>query len=788
MVILMRIRLLCAALLALTAVTLAPIAAPQVFTSSAWAAVVRQIVVEGNQRVEYDTVMSYLQFSVGQDASPEKIDESVKVLFQTGLFADVQIINRGGTLVIKVVENPLINQVNFEGNTAIDDKALQKEVEVKERMIFTRAQAQSDTQRVLALYQKAGYYNVNVAPKIIRHQDNRVNLVFEINEQGKTTIKSINFTGNNAFSGYALRSVMATKEHSWWNYFQRNDTYDADRLEYDKELLRRYYLKHGFADIEIVSAEAQLSPDGENFDVNITLSEGSHYTIADVAVDIGSSNLDPEKLRDVVKTGVGDSYDASKVDKTVENLTLEASRQGYVFARVEPKVDRNSGVGSLNLSYTVAEGTRAYVERIEITGNRRTLDDVVRRELQIFEGDAFNRTLVERARRRLTALDFFDKIDFREEEGSAPDKVVLFVDLVEKSTGKIAFSLGYSSTEKVIGSVELTERNLLGKGQFLRINTTASFKKQSVDFSFTEPYFMGMPISAGFDLFATNTDNTDFSSYKSRQVGGALRTGFDLDEYSSLDFKYYVAFRKTKGIDASIAAPAIIAQEGNNWKSSVGATYTWDDLDNPNIPTTGFRGQLDGEVAGLGGTTRYGRLEAHGWYFFPVYEESVVLKLEGNAGHIQSFGGKDVPLQDRFFHGSDTFRGFAKAGVGPRQVNNGGGTDSIGANSYAIGTVEMTFPVGLPEGWGISGAAFTDFGTVFGSDDDSVLRGAGTCTSANSAKNCDVFKNMAFRASVGAGLIWQSPFGPLRFEVAYPLLKADYDEKELFRFSIGTRF
>lgn len=784
----MRVRLLCAVFLALAVVSLSPIANPSLFGASAQAAVVRQIVVEGNQRVEYDTVLSYLQFQAGQDATPERIDETVKVLFQTGLFSDVQISQRGGTLVIRVVENPLINQVNFEGNTAIDDKALQKEVEVKERMIFTRAQAQSDTQRVLALYQKAGYYNVNVAPKIIRLQDNRVNLVFEINEQGKTTIRSINFTGNNAFSGNALRSVMATKENSWWNYFQRNNTYDPDRLEYDKELLRRYYLKHGFADIEIISADAQISDDGEYFDINISINEGPHYTIADVAVDIGSSNLDPERLRDVVKTGVGDSYDATKVDKTVENLTLEAARQGYVFARVEPKVDRDNAAGSLNLSYTVAEGTRAYVERIEITGNRRTLDHVIRRELQIFEGDAFNRTLIERARRRLTALDFFEKIDFREEEGSAPDKVALFIDVVEKSTGKISFSAGYSSTEQVIGTVELTERNLLGKGQFLRLNTTVSFKRQALDFSFTEPYFMGMPISAGFDLFATNTDNTKYSSYKSRQVGGALRTGFDLDEYSSLDFKYYLAFRKTRGIDLDTASPAVIAQEGDSWKSSVGATYTWDDLDDPNTPTTGFRGQLDAEVAGLGGTTRYGRLEAHGWYFFPVYEESVVLKLEANAGHIQSFGGKDVPLQDRFYHGSDTFRGFARAGVGPHQVNNAGSTDSIGANSYAIGTVELTFPLGLPEAWGIQGAAFSDFGTVFGSDDDSVARGTGTCTATASTRNCDVFADAVFRASVGAGIIWQSPFGPLRFDVAYPLLKADFDEKELIRFSIGTRF
>lgn len=784
----MRFRLLCAVILALTVVTLAPVAAPALLMTAAQAAPISNIAVEGNQRVEYDTVLSYLQFTKGENVTPQKIDESIKTLFQTGLFSDVQINQRGSTLVIKVVENPLINQVNFEGNSAIDDKALQKEVEVKERMIFTRAQAQSDTQRVLALYQKAGYYNVNVAPKVIRLADNRVNLVFEINEQGKTTVRTINFTGNNAFSAGALQGVMATKEHSWWNYFQKNDTYDPDRLEYDKELLRRYYLKHGFADVEIVSADAQLTSDGEHFDINITINEGPHYTVSDVAVDIGQSNLDPEKLREVVKTGVGDSYDASKVDKTVENLTLEASRQGFVFAKVEPKVDRNSANGSLNLSYTIAEGTRAYVERIDIVGNRRTLDSVIRRELQIYEGDAFNRTLVERARRRLTALDFFEKIDFREEEGSAPDKIVLVVEVQEKSTGKISFSIGYSTTEKIIGTVEYSERNLLGKGQNLKLNTTLSFKRQSVDFSFTEPYFMGMPIAAGVDLFATNTDYTDYSSYKSKQIGGALRTGFNLDDYSSLDFKYYLAYRNSTGINHKVAAPAIINQEGVNWKSSVGATYTWDDLDDPNIPTTGLRAQLDGEVAGLGGDARYGRLEAHAWYFFPVYEDSVVLKVEGNAGHIQSFGGKDVPLQDRFFEGADSFRGFASAGVGPHQVNNAGGTDSIGANSYAIGTVELNFPTGLPEAWGITGTAFSDFGTVFGSDDKSVPWAAGTSCSGAAGKNCDVFKDAAFRASIGAGIIWQSPFGPLRLEAAYPLLKTKYDEKELFRFSIGTRF
>lgn len=781
----MRNKLFCGALLSLVLFFAMPVATPSGWATQAYAQTIAQIRIEGNQRVEEETVLSYLQFSRGDEFDPEKIDESIKVLFQTGLFSDVQMFQRGNTLVIKLEENPLINKVNFEGNSKLDDAALAKEVEVRERMIFTKARVQSDTQRVLALYQKSGFYNVRVAPKLIRLPENRVNLVFEITEGSETKVKTISFTGNEAFSDGGLRAIIGTQETSWWNFFQKNDTYDPDRLEYDKELLRRHYLRHGYADFNVISADAQLSPDGDYFEIVFVVEEGPRYTIADVAVNIGDTNLDPERLKAVIKTGVGDDYNAVKVDKTVENLALEASRQGFVFAKVEPKVDRNVGQGSLNISYNIEEGRRAYVEQIIIEGNTRTLDEVIRRELLIYEGDAFNRTLIERARRRLTALDFFEKIDFQEEEGSAPDKINLIVAVTEKSTGKISFSIGYSSVEQIVGSVELSERNLLGRGQQVKLNTTLSFKRQNIDFSFTEPYFMGMPISAGFDVFATKTDNTSTSSYESTNIGGALRTGFRLDEYSSVGFKYTLAYRDVSGIDATEASPAIIAQEGSSLKSSVGANYTWDDIDNPIRPTLGFRGQLESEIAGLGGDAYFGRVEAHGWYFYPLYEESIVLKLEGNAGHIEGFNGRDVPLQDRFFKGADSFRGFAQAGVGPRQIGNDGETDAIGAQSYAIATAELTFPVGLPEAWGIEGAAFTDFGTVFGTPEETSAVGENGCTLAT---GCTVFDTMAFRASVGAGLIWQSPFGPLRFELAYPVMKAKYDETEWFRFSIGTRF
>jgi outer membrane protein insertion porin family len=786
----MRIRFLGFLLVLACVLGLGDAVSPVRFVDSVHAATIANVVINGNQRVEDETVLSYMQIGAGDQFSDEAIDESIKSLFQTGLFRDVGIVRQGGSLVVTVSENPLINVVNFEGNSEVDDDTLLKEVEVRESIIFTKARIAADTRRVIAVYQKQGFYNVRVAPKMIRLPENRINLVFEISEGGKTEVKEINFSGNNAFSDSDLRDEIATKEHSRIFFFNRNATYDPDRLNFDKELLRRHYLKNGYADIEVVSAEGRLADDGESFVIDFVVNEGPRYSVADVAVNIGDANLDADPLRRVVKTGVGDTFNAAKVDQSVEKLTLEASNQGFVFAKVEPKVDRNPDSSSVNLTYNIVEGPRTYVERIEIIGNTRTLDEVIRRELRLFEGDAFNRTLVERARRRLTALDYFEKVDFKEEEGSSPDKIVLIVEVVEKSTGSLTFSLGYSSVETVVGSVGLQERNLFGRGYDVKLNTSLSFKRQQIDFSFTDPYFLGLPLSAGIDLFATRTDNKDASSYQSQQFGGALRTGFRLDDFSSVQFKYLIAHREVSGVNQKTAAPAIIESEGKDWKSALSATYTYDDLDNPSRPTTGLRAQLEGELAGLGGDAKYGSLEARAWYFIPFFDEKVVMKIEGNAGHLQKFSNDGIALQDRYFKGSDSFRGFTRSGIGPKQIGNDDQMDSIGATTYAIGTLEANFPVGLPETWGIEGAVFTDFGTVFGTDEKSVPFGDPLCdvTDKKGTKDCNVLDSMGLRASIGAGLIWQSPFGPLRFEVAYPLVKKDFDQKELFRFSIGTRF
>jgi len=772
--------------IALTFLVAVPTAYVAIPTTVSQAQIVSSIVVEGNRRVEPETVFSYMQVQRGQSANVDNIDASIKALFQTGLFADVRIFRRGSSLVVQVEENPLINRVSFEGNSEIDDKKLKQEAELRERVIYTRARVQSDVQRLAALYRRSGYYGATVEPKIVRLSQNRVNLVFEIHEGQETKVKSITFTGNEAFGDGSLRSVINTAESAWWKFFSTTDKYDPDRLKYDQELLRRHYLQNGYADFRVLSATAELAPDGESFFINFSVDEGPQYTVGEVTVNTGATTLDANQVASVIKSSKGEQYDASKVDKSVENITIEAGKAGFAFARVQPNIDRDEANRVLNISYDIQEGPRVYVERIDIIGNTRTLDRVIRRELRLVEGDAYNRILIDRARRRLTSLDFFEKIDFRERPGSAADKLVLQVAVVEKSTGTLNFSAGFSTDEKVVGSVSVSERNLLGRGQFVKLNTSLSFKRQSVDFSFTEPYFLGRRISAGVDAFATRTDNTDDSSFSTKQFGGALRTGLRLSENSSLLLKYGFTHRETNVGSVETTAPAISAAAGNDNTSLVGATLVYDDLDSSINPTKGYRGELDTVLAGLGGDQYFGQVQLRSYYFHPIYRDDIVVRFKGTAGHIEGWNGKNPSVLDSYYKGGDSLRGFEQSGIGPRQRTANGSVDAIGAQTYAIGSVEVSFPLGLPESFGLSGSVFSDFGTAFGTDAKSVANGAGACTGGTNS--CRIYNTKMLRASVGAGVTWTSPFGPLRVDVAYPLSKAKHDKTELIRFGIGTRF
>jgi outer membrane protein insertion porin family len=788
----MRYRLVFIATLTFALSVLAPALLPAGFIASAWAQSVSNIVVEGNQRVETETVLSYTHISPGDPISEEAMDESVKSLFQTGLFADVDIFSRGSTVVIRVEENPLINRVNFEGNREIKDDNLLKEVELRERMIFTRAKVQSDVQRIVALYRRSGHFSARVEPQIIRLPQNRVDLVFEIQEGGPTQIERISFIGNEAFSDGQLRRAISTSESRWWKFFSTTDNYDPDRLEFDKELLRRYYLKNGYADFRVVSAAAELAPDGESFFITFMVEEGPEYKVGAVSVNTGNTTLDPAPLGGLIKTKSGSRYNANMVDRTVEELTLEAGRSGFAFAKVEPNIERVPEQNTLNIRYDVQEGPRVYIERIEIRGNVRTLDEVLRREIRLVEGDAYNRILIDRARRRLTALDFFEKIDIRDEPGSRGDLVVVVVEVQEKSTGSIAFSAGYSTTETVIGSISIQERNFLGRGQNVGLSTNLSIKRQAVNFSFTEPYFLGRRMSAGIDGVFQRTDLEKESSYSTQQYGGGFRFGFRVDENSTVSTKYSFIHRIVEVDEDANVSWAILDSEGTSNKSMFGLNYTYDQLDNPLKPTSGYRLQSLNEFAGIGGDVRYASTELAGYYFYPLMEGFVV-KLKGTGGHMVGWGGEDVPILDRFFKGGESFRGFARSGIGPRMerqvpIGSFGSTDAIGGQTYAIGTVEVSFPVGLPEEFGVSGSVFTDFGTLFNAPENDRTPDVGKDCENFTTGTCDVFDTAELRASAGVGLTWESPFGPLRIDVAYPFLKADYDKVEYFRFGIATKF
>ena len=425
------------------------------------------------------------------------------------------------------------------------------------------------------------------------------------------------------------------------------------------------------------------------------------YTVGEVTVNTGSTTLDANEIAGVVKSAKGAQYDASEVDKSVENITIEAGKAGFAFARVQPNIDRDAENRILNITYDIQEGPRVYVERIEIVGNTRTLDRVIRREIRLVEGDAYNRIMIDRARRRLTALDFFEKIEFRETPGSAADKVVLQIVVQEKSTGTLNFSAGYSTDEKAVGTVSVSERNLLGRGQFVRLNTSLSFKRQSIDFSFTEPYFLDRRISAGFDAFVTRTDNTDDSSFSTKQFGGALRTGLTLSDYSRVFLKYGFTRRETDAGTLASTAPAITAAAGKDNTSLLGVSFVYDDLDNALNPTKGFRAELDTEIAGPGGNQYFGRVEARGYYFYPIYRDSFVLRLKGTAGRVEGYNNKDPSVLDSFYKGGDSLRGFAQSGIGPRQFAADGSLDAIGAQTYVLGSLEVSFPLGLPESFGL---------------------------------------------------------------------------------------
>jgi len=756
--------------LVVAAAIAAPAHAQNMFTGEP----IADIRVEGNQRIEAETVLSYMQLSPGDAFDAERIDRALKNLFSSGLFADVTLRRDGDDLIVTVVENPIINRLAFEGNSRINDEDLQNEVQLRPRVVYTATKVQADARRILDIYRRSGRFAATVEPKVIPLDQNRVDLVFEIQEGDITEVRRIDFVGNQVFSDSELRDEILTQETAWYRFLSSNDTYDPDRLTVDREALRNFYLKEGYADFRVLSSVAELSPDRNAFFITFTVEEGERYEFGAINVKTTLKDLDPESLRDDISTVEGDWYNADEVEKTINRISDKVGDLGYAFVEVKPELEKDADNKLIALTYDIQEGPRVYVERIDINGNVRTLDEVIRREFRVVEGDAFNASKIRRTRQRIQNLGFFSAVDLKTVPGSSPDRTIVEVNVEEQSTGELSFGAGFSTTDGPVGNVSLRERNLLGRGQDVRLDFVISGNRSQLNFSFTEPYFLDQDLSAGIDAFRTETDRTGNASFKERSLGGGFRFGWDWDEFLRQNVRYTLSNDELFDVK-STASEAIQVQDGTFLTSVLAQEITYDRRDSRISPKDGFYVRLQNDFAGLGGDTKHLRTRIGAGYYRPITED-VIASVTGEAGYI--FGIDDnVRITDAFFLGGANLRGFESQGVGPRDLATG---DSLGGNKYLAGTVELSFPLGLPEEYRLRGRVFSDFGTLFDNDFENVELAGGTDT--------NVADKATIRASVGAGLTWDSPFGPFAFDLAYPLLKEKFDKEEFFRFSVGTRF
>ncbi|TIS56705.1 MAG: outer membrane protein assembly factor BamA [Mesorhizobium sp.] len=760
-----------------------------VATSVAEAAVVSRVEVSGNQRVDAETIRNYISIKPGKAFSSADIDSAVKALFGTGLFSDVQINQVGSTLVVKVSEYKVVNQVLFQGNKKLKDNALQVAIQLKPRATFSQQALDADVEAVKAAYKRIGRDDAAVTTQIMDLGDNRVNVVFNITEGGRTQIAAINFVGNSAYSSRRLSDVINTKRSSWLSFVLRDDVYDEDKLRADQELLRRFYYNHGYADFQVVSAVGELDDTTNKYTVTITVQEGERYTFGDISVESTIPEVDSKSLESTVETHKGDVYNAKDVEDSIVALTEKVAGSGYAFAQVTPRGDRNFENHTISVVYTIDQGTKAYIERIEIRGNDRTRDYVIRREFDVSEGDAFNQVLIQRAKKRLEALDYFEKVDISTVPGSAPDQVVLVVDVVEKSTGEFSVGAGYSTGGDTPGpSVEgsITERNFLGRGQYIKVSAGGGKNSRDYSLSFTEPYFLGRRIAAGFDIYKSTRE---YDHYDSDVTGATIRFGLPITDNISTQLAYNIAQEKYKladgcddngdGIpdaDCNVSQAILDGIEQSPWlKSSVSLGLVYNTIDDMKNPHEGLYITGTTEVAGLGGDAKWVKLTGRASVYQTLSEQlDLVGLVSGGAGYIAGYGNGDLRIFDHFQSNDRMIRGFAYGGIGPVAAGTSG--DHLGGTTYFNASAEAQFPMPvIPESFGLRGAVFADAATLYGNKLDPTLIKAGSA-------------DMHLRASVGIGLMWASPFGPIRIDYAIPVEKQPGDDVQEFNFGIATRF
>lgn len=792
---------------------------------------IRSVQVVGNQRVEANTVASYLLFAPGDPYSEDRIDLSLKTLYATGLFADVVIDPRDGNVLIQVIENPIINRVIFEGNKSLKTDKINDEISAEPRSLFTRAQVQEDVQRIIELYRQSGRFGATVEPKVVEQPQNRVDLVFEISEGPVTGIKRINFIGNAEYSDRKLRKEIATTESIWWKFFGSNDNYDPGRLEFDREQLRTFYTNRGFADFRVVSAVAELTPDQENFYVTFTVDEGGEYRWGDISVETELEALNKDFLERLVNIQEGEVFNSSQIENAIDNLNFAAGTSGYAFVDIQQDLRLDRETKTVDLVFNVVEGPRVYIEKIDIVGNTTTLDYVIRRELELVEGDAFNRILLDRSRNRVRALRFFEDVEIVETQGSSPDRAVVEVRVKEQPTGELSFSAGFSSADAFLVDLSITQRNLRGRGQLLRFVIRASSNRREIDARFTEPRFLGRNLAGSVELFDVVIDFLEEAGFRSTRTGGQIGLAFPLTQNTSLSTRYSlrsesIEFPGQGDCDAVIASSlngtlsplesqqfSLCQQIGGRLSSIVGYTFGWDRRNDPITPTGGFDFRFSQDVAGVGGDVRYLRTDVRGNYYKGLFP-GVIASAAISGGYIRGWGGDPIQVNDRYFKGSQDFRGFDNAGIGPRTVQyvaetgstlipsvNGdfdGRGQALGGNLFGLAAAEVSFPVGLPQ---LLGSLFIEAGTVGLLDEDfqsNIIASPGT-TNLTIGASCDgvtasgvicqrTIDTLSPRVTAGASIFWESPFGPIRFDFAQPIVKQPFDDRQSFQFTTRTRF
>jgi outer membrane protein insertion porin family len=730
------------------------------------------VTIRGNRRIEVATILSYMQLPTDRAITAEDLNIAVRRLFDTGLFRDVQIVPSQGELVVEVIENPSISVIAFEGNDVLEDEDLLKIIRLRPRQPFTRSGAEADAQSIIEIYRRTGRYGAQVEPVIIERDENRIDLVFEINEGDITGVNSIDFVGNAVFSDRKLRSKIDTSESGLFSAFFSTDVYDPDRVELDKELLRQFYRARGYADFTVLSATAELAPDREGFFITFTVEEGEQYSFGTMDVVVSARGLEQEEFSALLPSNLeGDTYDATEVEEITNSLSDLAGQRGFAFVQVRPQAHKNTEDRVIDITFEMVEGSRIFVERIDIEGNTQTLDRVIRREVELIEGDAFDTRKIRRTRTEIRGLRYFSNVEIETEPGSADDRAVVKIKVQEQSTGSLSLGIGFSSSAGPIGNVALTERNFLGRGQVVNIQVTATGDTQVYDFNFTEPRFLDRELLVGARAFFIQDDRSDTSSFNVNSAGLGPQVGFPLSEDLDVLLRYEFL---SDDIDVdSDASPAIQVDDGSRFTSSVGYLLTYDQRNDQVEPTGGYLASFDQQIAGLGGSSRFVKSRGSFKTWYGLFDDNVIASFELESGALISFN-KDSRITERFFLGGESFLGFADEGLGPRDVN-ADDDDALGGNYYSVARLAVSFPIGLPEELGIFGGAFVDAGTLFGLD-DTTFGG----TSINDSAE--------FRVSAGALLFLDTPLGPLQLSIGFPVVKESFDEDELFRLSLGTRF